>query len=59
MHIRLKDYGRNQKKRKEYIHQSGFLLAGVDVGKTKRDDCIELGVFRAWVGVLRKSFKIR
>ena len=30
MHIRLKDYGRNQKKRKEYIHQGGFLLAGVD-----------------------------
>ena len=35
MAIRLKDYGRNQKKRKEYIHQSGLLLAGVDVSKAK------------------------
>ena len=25
--MRLKNYGRNQKKRKEYIHQSGLLLA--------------------------------
>ena len=31
----LKDYGRNQKKRKEYIHQSGLLLAGVDGGDEK------------------------
>jgi hypothetical protein len=31
--LRLKDYGRNQKKRKEYIHQNGFLLTGVDVSK--------------------------
>ena len=37
MAIRLKDYGRNQKKRKEYIHQSGLLLAGVDVSKAKND----------------------
>ena len=35
-----KDYGRNQKKRKEYIHQSGLLLAGVDVSKVKHDVCI-------------------
>jgi len=40
MHIRLKDYGRNQKKRKEYIKQSGLLLAEVDVSKTKPDACI-------------------
>ena len=33
--MKLKDYGRNQKKRKEYIHQSGLLLAGVDVSKAK------------------------
>jgi len=33
--MRLKDYGRNQKKRKEDIHQSGLLLAGMDVSKTK------------------------
>ena len=35
MPIKLKDYGRNQKKRKEDIHQSGLLLAGVDVSKAK------------------------
>jgi len=40
MPISLKDYGRNHKKRKEYIHQSGLLLAGVDVSKAKHDDCI-------------------
>ncbi len=40
MPIRLKDYGRNRKKRKEYIHQSGLLLAGVDVSKAKHDSCI-------------------
>ncbi len=27
----MKDYGRNRKKRKEYIRQSRFLIAGVDV----------------------------
>ena len=27
--MRLKDYGRYRKKRKEYIHQSGLLLTGV------------------------------
>ena len=40
MLIKLRDYGRNQKKRKEYIHQSGILLAGVDVSKEKHDACI-------------------
>ena len=38
--MRLKDYGRNQKERKEYIHQSGLLLSGVDVSKASRDVCI-------------------
>ena len=38
--MRLKDYGRNHKKRKEYIKQSGLLLAGVDVSKAKHDACI-------------------
>ena len=33
--MKLKDYGRNHKKRKEYINQSGLLLAGVDVSKAK------------------------
>jgi hypothetical protein len=27
--MRFRDYGRNQKKRKEDIYQRGFLLAGV------------------------------
>ena len=27
--MRLKDYGRNRKKRKEYIHQSGLLISVV------------------------------
>jgi len=40
MNIRRKNYGRNQKKRKEYIHQSGLLLSGKDLGKAKHDDCI-------------------
>ena len=40
MSISLKDYGRNQKKRKEYIHQSGLLIAGKDVSKENHDACI-------------------
>lgn len=40
MAIRLKEYGRNNIKRKEYIHQSGLLLAGVDVITAKHDACI-------------------
>jgi hypothetical protein len=35
MPMRLKDYGRNQKERKEYIHQSGLLITGVDVSMAK------------------------
>ena len=35
--MRLKDYGRNRKKRKEYIHQSGLLITIVDVSKAKYD----------------------
>ena len=38
--MRLKDYGRNHKKRKEYIKQGGLLLVGVDVSKAKHDACI-------------------
>ncbi|MBU4344331.1 MAG: hypothetical protein L6247_07925 [Desulfobacteraceae bacterium] len=37
--MRLKNYGRNHKKRKEYIQQSGLLLVGVDVSKAKHDAC--------------------
>ena len=40
MPMRLKDYGRNQKKRKEYIQQDALLLIGVDISKAKRDACI-------------------
>jgi len=39
----LRDYGRNRKERKEYIHQSGLLLAGVDVSKAKYDAGNSLG----------------
>jgi len=38
--MRLKDYGRNQKERKEYIRQRELLLAGVDVRKARHDVCI-------------------
>ena len=38
MPISLKDYGRNQKERKEDIHQSGLLITGVDVNKVKHKD---------------------
>ena len=38
--MRLKDYGRNQRKRKEYIQQDALLLIGVDVSKSKHDACI-------------------
>ena len=40
MPIRLKDYGRNQRKRKEYIKQSGLLLAMVDMSKANHNACI-------------------
>lgn len=40
MPMKLKDYGRKQKKRKEYIQQPGLLLIGVDVSKAKHDACI-------------------
>ena len=49
MPIRLKDYGRNHKKRKEYIHQSRLLLAGVGVCEAKHDACIgTLEGIRCW-----------
>ncbi len=37
MPMRLKEYGRNRIERKEYNHQSGLLLSGVDVSLAKRD----------------------
>ena len=40
MPMRLKEYGKIRKERKEYIHQSGFLLDGVDVSKENHDACI-------------------
>lgn len=39
MPIILKDYGRNQKERKEHIHQSELLITGKDGGKAKHDTC--------------------
>lgn len=38
--MRLKDYARNHKRRKEYVQQPGLLLVGVDVSKSKHDACI-------------------
>ncbi len=35
--MRLKDYARNHKKRKQYIQQPGLLMVGVDVSKAKND----------------------
>jgi len=37
MPVKLKDYDRNQKKRKENIRQSGLLLVGLDVRKAQHD----------------------
>ena len=34
--MRLKDYGRNVKKRKEYVQQSSLLLVGIDVATPSR-----------------------
>jgi hypothetical protein len=48
----MKDYGRNQKKRKEYIIQSGFLITGVDVSKAKHDACI--GILE---GIISSGFR--
>jgi transposase len=38
--MRLKDYARNPTRRKEYVQQSGLLLGGIDVSKTKDDACL-------------------
>ena len=42
MPMRLKEYGRNRLERKEYNHQSGLLLSGVDVSKGKHDADLHL-----------------
>jgi transposase len=38
--MRLKDYGRNPKKRKAYVQQPGLLLIGIDISKSKHNACI-------------------
>jgi transposase len=38
--MRLKEYGRNANKRKEYVHQPNLLLVGVDVSKAKHSACM-------------------
>jgi transposase len=38
--MRLKEYGRNAHKRKEYVHQPDLLLVGVDVSKAKHRACL-------------------
>ena len=37
--MRVKGLNRNQKRRKEYVHQSWLLLNGLDGSKIKRDGC--------------------
>ncbi len=39
--MRFKDYGRNQKKRKDYVQQPGSLLVEIDGSEAKHDACIE------------------
>jgi hypothetical protein len=38
--MRLKDYGRNQKKRKEFILKPGLMMVGVDVSEAKHNACM-------------------
>ena len=38
--MRLKEYARSPKRRKEYVQQAGLLLVGLDVSKTKHDACL-------------------
>lgn len=38
--MRLKDYARNPKKRKDYVQEPGLLMVGIDVSKAKHDACI-------------------
>ncbi len=35
--MRLKDYARNHKKRKDYVQQPDLLMVGVDVSNVKHD----------------------
>ena len=55
----MKNYGRNQKERKEYIYQSGLLMTGKDVVIEQHDTCIGIleGVRcrNAWVMVYNIS----
>ena len=34
--MRLKDYARNYKKRKDYVQQPGLLMMGVDVSRVEQ-----------------------
>ena len=57
MLIRLKDYVRNLKKRKENIHQNEVLLTGVRVKKAKHDASMRFG--RCQVIIPVQEFKGR
>ena len=39
--MRFKDYGRNQKKRKDYVQQPGSLLVEIDGSEAKHDACMK------------------
>jgi hypothetical protein len=46
--MRLKEYGRNANKRKEYVHQPDLLLVGVDVSKAKHHACMGTQTTMPW-----------
>ena len=54
MRLQLKNYGRNQKKRKEFVQQSGLLMIGVDVSRLKHDACI--GTIDTIISISRITF---
>jgi len=49
----LKDYARNEKRRKEYVQQPGLLVVGVDLSKSKHNDCIG-----TQAGVICRKFEL-
>ncbi len=60
--MKLKDYAKNQKKRKEHIQDSGLLMVGVYVSKVKHDACMgtKAGIICRKLGFTntREGFKL-
>lgn len=56
--MRIKDYGRTLRKRKQYVQQPDLLLVGVDVSKAKHDACLQTSYGGVFVpGSLEKKYK--